>query len=167
MKILKIFFAAIPSLIVLFFSPLIGPGRSPFIGDFTSSIANFAYPDSVMAGNVIPVSFWYLPFIMYIVNVMIIIYLAIKLYMKSSDLNSDTSIIFYSKKQKCLLLLIILIPLLFGLSFGIASAQNGPVLLLGIALPLIMKSICIILMTLFMFNIINEIVIQNLSERKE
>ena len=87
--------------------------------------------------------------------------------MKSSDLNSDTSIIFYSKKQKCLLLLIILIPLLFGLSFGIASAQNGPVLLLGIALPLIMKSICIILMTLFMFNIINEIVIQNLSERKE
>lgn len=167
MKSPHIIFSVIPSLILLFISLLIGPGLSPFIGDFTLSISKAVYPSNPsIIQTVEPVSFWYLPFVMYLLSALLIVFFWVRLSINEEFQNSYQSIIYYSKKQKSLLLLINFIPLLFALGFGLVSVKLGPSALFGIALPLFMKSVCIIFTTLFMFNIINEIILQYLLKIK-
>jgi hypothetical protein len=168
MKIFKVLFSAIPSFVALLFSFLIDLGYVPFFGNVTHNFLKAIYPQASMLNeSVEPVSLWYLPFIVYILNILFIIYVWYKINKSDFIFSSYQTLIFFAKKYKNLFIVFNLIPLLFAVVFEIAAIKLGPTVLLGFALPFLAKSIGILFIALLMLNIINEMVIQYFPKVKE
>jgi hypothetical protein len=140
------FAPAMPSLIALFLSVLIDVSKVPFLGKVAENMANWIFPGSVTLNKgVEPVSLWWMPFIVYIIFVLMAEFSYRKLMKEVSTKGCSQEIIerITSRYSSIVDGIGTALPLL-GAAILLISIKEGPVIFLGFSVPFEIKAIVIL-----------------------
>ena len=160
MRNTNVFKAIIPSVIVFFFSQFIDMARIPFLGDFAGNLSQFLYPGAPMLNQiVVPISLWWLNFIMFFIFVIISIVAVVRVNSFSNQINRNLVFLIVTKYRR-LTIIAGCLPLIISICFIPIAVKMGPTILFGITLPLFVKGIMCLVISIFYINIYTEKLIE-------
>ncbi len=137
---------AIPSVIALVLSLFIDVSKVPFLGKVAENLANIVFPNSVTLNKgVEPIAIWWLPFIVFVIFVLLAEMSYRKLMKEVSQKGCSQEIIERITTRYASIVdgIGTALPLL-GAAILLISIKEGPIIFLGFSVPFEIKSITIL-----------------------
>lgn len=146
-NIIKTFVPSFILLIVFYFLDL---SPIPFFRNYLLNFLENLYPGIPLMNKAVePYSVWWISFLIYFILIFYVFMAKTKINKLLSEGKNEPVVNLIISKYKNLSIIIGLIPLGLGLCFLIASISVGPTLLIGVALPLLLKGVLIFVVSLF------------------